>query len=64
MQSTSKLTTAAILAAAGFAPATVAQWEPGADAPAFEIRHGWNGAPRTFAEMRGKVVLLEFMATW
>lgn len=64
MKKTKLLTSAALLAAAAFAPRATAQFDRGDEAPEFEIKHGWNGAPRTFAEMRGKVVLLEFMATW
>ena len=41
-----------------------AQLSVGENAPAFDIKKGWNDAPVSFAELKGKVVLIEFFATW
>ena len=36
----------------------------GAEAPEITIKHWLNGQPATLASLRGRVVLLEFWATW
>lgn len=46
------------------ANALSAQLRPGQAAPEFAIEKGWNNAPKTFAEMKGKAVMLDFFATW
>jgi hypothetical protein len=45
----------------GVAPAQVRK---GGAPPEFEIEKTWNGAPKSFAEFAGKVVLLDFAQTW
>lgn len=46
-----------------FAAATLAQ-APGQAAPSFEFLGGLNDAPKSFAELEGKVVILDFARTW
>ena len=41
-----------------------AQVPVGTQAPELEFKKGWNGAPPTLSELRGKLVLLDFFATW
>lgn len=50
--------------AATFAGALPAQLEKGITAPAFDFKKSWNDAPDSFGDLRGKLVLLEFFATW
>ncbi|MBK8977452.1 MAG: hypothetical protein IPM29_16190 [Planctomycetes bacterium] len=60
-----KCTTAAFATALLIPTAfATAQLPLGMDAPAFEIRNAFNGAPPSFAELKGRLVLLEFFATW
>ena len=44
--------------------ATCAPLQPGSRAPEFAFDKGWNDAPKSFADMKGKAVMLEFFATW
>lgn len=46
-----------------FAATTLAQ-APGQAAPSFEFLGGLNQAPKTFAELEGKVVIFDFARTW
>lgn len=41
-----------------------AQPGEGDKAPEFEIKEALNKAPNRFQEFRGKVLLLDFFATW
>ncbi|MCC6672770.1 MAG: hypothetical protein IT458_17020 [Planctomycetes bacterium] len=41
-----------------------AQFQRGDPAPTFKVRKAFNNAPTNLADARGKVVLLEFFATW
>jgi len=41
-----------------------AQLAKGTMAPSFEIKKAWNGGPKSFGEVKGQVILLEFFATW
>lgn len=41
-----------------------AQVPVGTQAPEIQFKKGWNGAPPTLSELRGKLVLLDFFATW
>lgn len=41
-----------------------AQLSKGDDIPSFKIAHGWNAAPTELADLKGRLVLFEFMATW
>jgi len=45
------------------APLT-AQLGEGEKAPEFEIKEALNQAPANFQELRGKVLMLDFFATW
>jgi len=55
----------ALLLAASASPAA-AQLGPGAAAPEIEAKDWWNApeAGTTLEELRGRVVFLEFWATW
>ena len=44
--------------------AAVAQIRRGDSLPAFQFIESWNGAPKTFAELAGKVVILDFTQSW
>ena len=46
------------------APQAASQLEQRKDAPASEFEWINSEGPNTLAEMRGRVVLLEFWATW
>jgi hypothetical protein len=52
------LSTALLFAAVAFAQ------QPGQAAPSFEFLATWNDAPKTFAELEGKVVIFDFARTW
>ena len=53
------------LAAAALAAGTVsAQVPKGTAAPAFEFKKVWNDGPESFDDLAGKVVILDFSATW
>lgn len=41
-----------------------AQLAKGTTAPEFDIGKAWSQTPISFAELKGKVILLEFFATW
>ncbi len=41
-----------------------AQLSEGEKAPEFEIKEALNRAPDNFKELRGKVLMLDFFATW
>jgi hypothetical protein len=56
--------TALGLAALLLAGTAEAQLAKGTAAPSFEIKKAWNGGPRSFGEVKGQVILLEFFATW
>ncbi len=58
--------TTARLAGIGLALAAAlpAQVGMGDTAPEFEFKAALNQAPGTFQEFRGKVLLLDFFATW
>lgn len=47
-----------------FASGAVAQVAKGAPAPEFAFEKVWNDGPQTFADMAGKVVILDFAQTW
>ena len=51
------LALAAIALSSGVA---TAQIRKGDTLPAFTFIQGWNGAPKSFAELAGKVVILDF----
>lgn len=60
-----RLRSVSLAAAAGIlAPALAAQLPAGTAAPAFDFDKTWNDGPSSFAELEGKVVLLDFFATW
>jgi thiol-disulfide isomerase/thioredoxin len=49
----------------GLAPATAAQVWIGADAPEIEVKQWFNSeSDASISELRGKVIMLEFWATW
>jgi hypothetical protein len=50
-------------AAPDFAALQIQPYQPPKPAPAFALP-GLDGAPRQLADLRGKVVLLFFWATW
>ena len=41
-----------------------AQIRKGDTLPEFAFIQGWNGAPKTYAELAGKVVILDFTQSW
>ncbi|MHC4078475.1 MAG: TlpA family protein disulfide reductase [Planctomycetota bacterium] len=47
-----------------FAATLPAQVGKGETAPEFEIKAALNQAPAKFQEFRGKVLMLDFFATW
>ena len=55
-----------ILLAAALAPAASAQVWVGGPAPDIEVDQWFNGidGAETISELRGKVIMLEFWATW
>ena len=55
---------AALLAAMLLGGVLSAQVRKGGDAPELVIDKAWNGGPQTFADLRGKVVILDFAQTW
>ena len=60
-----QLSSSIILSAAGLlATAAPAQVERGSTAPSFDFAAALNDAPQSFAALAGKVVLLDFFATW
>lgn len=46
------------------AAALPAQISSGTTAPEFEFAATWNDAPTSFAELKGKLIMLDFFATW
>ena len=38
--------------------------QPGSDAPEIEFVKTWNGAPASWDDLSGKLVLLDFGETW
>lgn len=55
------LAVAAVALCAGLAPAQV---QKGAMPPELVFEKVWNDGPATFADMAGKVVVLDFAQTW
>lgn len=55
------VTAAALAGTVAFAPA---QGTVGSAAPEFDFQGAYNGAPASFAELSGRLVLIEFFATW
>lgn len=53
-----------LCAASLLAVGASAQVAKGSPAPAFTIEKGWNDAPTSFADLEGKVVILDFAQTW
>ncbi|MEO0481617.1 MAG: hypothetical protein AAF196_19270 [Planctomycetota bacterium] len=56
--------TALVAASALFTAPAMAQPAVGSEAPEFEVQGAYNDAPASFAEFRGKLVMIEFFATW
>lgn len=54
----------AATAAAIFAAAVPAQLQKGTTAPDIVFAKTWNEAPVSLAELKGKLVMLDFFATW
>jgi hypothetical protein len=52
------------LAAGLLAAAAPGQLQAGTTAPAFDFAKTWNDAPVSFAELKGKLIMLDFFATW
>ena len=61
MNHTTRLTAAAALVLA--APGT-AQLMKGGTPPQFAFEKVWNDGPASFADLRGKFVILDFSQTW
>jgi hypothetical protein len=61
MNHTTRLAATAALALG--APAA-AQAFAGGSAPEFAFDKVWNDGPATFADLRGKLVILDFAQTW
>ena len=55
------LALAAIALSSGVA---IAQVRKGDTPPEFTFIQGWNGAPKSFADLAGKVVILDFAQSW
>lgn len=55
---------APLFAACALLAPVCAQPAPDQKAKEFKIDKGYNGAPTTFAQMRGKALMLDFFATW
>jgi hypothetical protein len=53
-----------MLVAAALAAPVTGQLAKGTEAPEFQFDKVWNGGPDTFADLKGRVILLEFFATW
>ena len=51
-------------AAALLASALAAQIAPGSPAAPLKFEKVWNGAPASFDELEGKVVILKFSESW
>lgn len=65
LQLSSSISLSAILSAAGLlATAAPAQVDRGSAAPSFDFAAALNDAPPSFSALAGKVVLLDFFATW
>lgn len=45
-------------------PALVSAQQPGSTAPEFVIEKAWNDGPKSFDDLQGKVVILDFAQTW
>ena len=56
------MSTACAAALLGFA--LPAQVQKGAAPPEFAFEKVWNDGPQTFADLAGKVVILDFAQTW
>ena len=54
----------ASVAVASLAVSAPAQLQKGAVPPEFAFEKVWNDGPAAFADMTGKVVLLDFSQTW
>ena len=53
-----------LFAALALAAAVPAQFQKGATPAELTFEKVWNGGPATFAELYGKVVILDFAQTW
>jgi hypothetical protein len=53
-----------IMAALALAGGTLAAQQKGSAPPAIEFVKVWNDDPATFEELEGKLVILDFAATW
>lgn len=54
----------AVLATALLSGTAAAQLGKGASAPEFTIEKAWNDGPQGFADLAGKLVILDFAQTW
>ena len=52
------------VAVASFVISVPAQMTKGGTPPEFAFEKVWNDAPAAFADMAGKVVVLDFAQTW
>lgn len=52
------------LAAVLCTPALLTAQSKGQAAPILEIEKAWNGAPESFEDLAGHVVILDFAQTW
>lgn len=53
-----------IMATLAFAGGTLAAQQKGSEPPAIDFVKVWNDGPESFDELEGKVVILDFGATW
>jgi hypothetical protein len=56
--------TSVFVAAAVFAGGAAAQIDKGKAPPAIPFLKTWNGAPASFDDFDGRVVILKFSETW
>lgn len=61
---TKRVSAASIAALAWTAALAPAQVPVGSQAPEFSVQNSFNDAPASFADFRGKLVMIEFFATW